>query len=382
MSHYNTSLVDGTPVSATLLGLAATLFHAGRGHAEQGRGLWCYLPKCETPDEVALYRDVLDAGRELIPHLSSVDIRGIVLIESLPAVFAMEQMLAALGPYAAGLNAARWDLKASILEYVMTDPDAVWPDRFDVDIKTTPFLTDIFRHLVAICARRGAVAIGGMATALPHKDPEVNRAAAASIAADKRWEAEQGFLRAWVAHTFHMDVASKPFLEAWSGGWDPARDVPAPGGPLRIETPDGVITREGTRRNVHTLIAYVDGWLGGRGARGIDTLAGRPGVHPALMEDLATARISVAQTAQRIRHGALCGDTGERHDEALVSAIADAELAELLAATRDPQARERLERAAALTRHWVGDYLELDFRSLGSRTREELLARSELAPAV
>jgi len=374
--------VDGRPVSATLLGLAATLFHAGRGHAEHGRGLWCYVPKCETPGEVELYRDVFDAGRELIPHLSAVNIRGIVLIESLPAVFAMEQMLAALGPYAAGLNAARWDLKASILEYVITDPNAVWPDRFDVDIKTTAFLTDIFRHLVAICARRGAVAIGGMATALPHKDPEVNQAAAAAIAADKRWEAEQGFLRAWVAHIFHMDVASKPFLEAWRGGWDAAREVPAPGGPVRIETPAGVITREGTRRNVRTLIEYLDGWLGGRGARGIDTLAGRPGIHPALMEDLATARISVAQTAQRIRHGAVCSDTDDRHDETLVSAIVDAELAELLDDASDPQAREQLERAAVLTRHWVADYLELDFRGLGSRTREELLARSELAPAV
>ena len=84
----------------------------------------------------------------------------------------------------------------------------------------------------------------------------------------------------------------------------------------------------------------------------------------------------------RIRHGAVCSDTDDRHDETLVSAIVDAELAELLDDASDPQAREQLERAAVLTRHWVADYLELDFRGLGSRTREELLARSELAPAV
>ena len=58
----------------------------------------------------------------------------------------MEEMLYALGPYAAGLNAARWDFKASLLEFVMNDPASVWPDRFGVDIKTTPFLT---QHLPA-----------------------------------------------------------------------------------------------------------------------------------------------------------------------------------------------------------------------------------------
>ena len=89
------------------------------------------------------------------------------------------------------LNAARWDLKASILEYIMNDPDLVWPDRFGVDIKTTDFMANIFRRLVAICLKRGAVPIGGMATALPSREEEVNTVAAASIRADKVWEAQQ-----------------------------------------------------------------------------------------------------------------------------------------------------------------------------------------------
>src|SRR5262249_56576750 len=122
------------------------------------------------------------------------------------------------GQYGAGLNAARWDLKASIFEFVMADAKAVWPDRFGVDIKTTPFLADIFRRLVAICLKRGAVPIGGMATALPSSDPEVNRAAAESIRADKVWEAEQGFIRAWVAHIFHMQTAAAPFKDAHAAG--------------------------------------------------------------------------------------------------------------------------------------------------------------------
>src|SRR5438046_8126823 len=113
-------------------------------------------------------------------------------------------MLHALGPYGAGLNAARWDLKASIFEFVMADPKSVWPDRFGVDIKTTPFLADIFRRLVAICLKRGAVPIGGMAPALPSSDAEDNRDAGESVHADEEWKAEQGIIRAWLAHISHI----------------------------------------------------------------------------------------------------------------------------------------------------------------------------------
>jgi len=72
----------------------------------------------------------------------------------------------------------------------MTDPTSVWPDRFGVDIKSTDFLANIFKRLVAVCLKRGAAPIGGMATALPSKHEAVNRAAAAAIRADKEWEAQ------------------------------------------------------------------------------------------------------------------------------------------------------------------------------------------------
>src|SRR5918996_1888147 len=217
--------VDGQPVNAALLGTALTLFHAGRAQAERGQGIYFYLPKLEFAPEARLYRDLFDVSRERLPWLRDAVIRAIVLVEALPCVYEMEEMLYALGPYAAGLNAARWDLKASIFEYVMADPGAVWPDRFGVDIKTTAFLSNIFRRLVAICVKRGAVPIGGMATALPNPDPEVNRVAGDAIRADKEWEAPQGFLRAWVAHIFHMKTAADPFTKHWAAGFKPTPDM-------------------------------------------------------------------------------------------------------------------------------------------------------------
>ena len=379
--------VDGEPVCAAILGTALTLFYAGRAQAERGQGIYFYLPKLEASEEARLYRDLFDVSRERLPFLRQAAIRAIVLVESLPCVYEMEEMLWALGPYAAGLNAARWDLKASIFEYVMHDKQSVWPDRFGVDIKTTPFLANIFRRLVAICLRRGAVPIGGMATALPNPDPEVNRVAAEAIRKDKEWEAQQGFIRAWVAHIFHMKTAADPFKHLLAGGWRPTPAMANPDNyPIRIEVPDGPVTLEGTRRNARMVIEYVEGWLNGRGAKGIDSLAGKPGVHPALMEDLATGRMSVAQIAQRIRHRARTTDgPAATHDQALVKRLLQEEVEDILRLARasvNPgdaraeaayrEAEIRYRKAVKIAMRWIANYLELDFRSLGSYTRADL----------
>ena len=114
------------------------------------------------------------------------------------------------------------------------------------------------------------------------------------------------------------------------------------------------------------------------GAKGIDSLAGKPGVHPALMEDLATGRMSVAQIAQRIRHAARDSQDGKTvHDFALVRRLLHEETDDILvllsATVKDEAGRAAL--AAAETRYrkavkiamrWIRNYTELDFRSLGS----------------
>ena len=377
--------VDGKPISATLLGMALTFAYGGKAQVERGEGLYFYLPKVEVVEEAALYRDFFDFSRERLGYPDDAVIRGIFLVESLPAVYIMEDLLYELGPYAAGLNAARWDLKASILEYIMNDPDLVWPDRFGVDIKTTDFIANIFRRLVAVCLKRGAVPIGGMATALPSRDNEVNEVAAASIRADKVWEAQQGFLRGWVAHIFHMKTASDPFKEYITADWHPSDDMTDPGNyPVSVEKPEGPITAEGSHRNARMIIEYVEGWLTGRGAKGIDSLEGKPGVHPALMEDLATGRISVAQMAQRIIHGAVAEDTEQAHDLALAKQIMQAELADILkhreaavpagdeaAHAAYHEQEERYRKAYKVSLRWIKNYTELNFRSLGTYTHDD-----------
>jgi malate synthase len=144
--------------------------------------------------------------------------------------------------------------------------------------------------------------------------------------------------------------------------------------PIRIEVPAGPVTLEGTRRNVRMVIEYLEGWLNGRGAKGIDSLAGKPGIHPALMEDLATGRMSVAQIAQRIRHRARTteGPPAE-HDEALVKRLLREELEDILQRAKPDAAGEaRYRKAVPIAMRWIRNYVDLDFRSLGTYTRADL----------
>ena len=218
-----------------------------------------------------------------------------------------------------------------------------------------------------------------MATALPSRDEEVNRAAAAAIRADKEWEARQGFLRGWVAHIFHMKTAAEPFKELRGSGWQPTPEMAVPENyPVEIQVPAGPITVEGTRRNARMLLEYLEGWLRGRGAKGIDSLAGKPGIHPALMEDLATARISVAQIAQRIRHHARDTETGQEHTpRSSRRCFRKSSRASCAGGGRRRRSgrcagAERYRKSFKIALRWIQNYTELNFRSLGSYTRADL----------
>lgn len=383
--------IDGIPIPAAILGTALTLFYAGRAQIGRGQGVYFYLPKMEAAEEATLWRDFFDFSSQYLNLPKNAVIRAIPLVESLPLAYQMEETLFSLGPYAAGLNAARWDFKASIFEFIMSDSKSVWPDRFGVDVKTTEFLSNIFRRLVAVCLKHGAVPIGGMATALPSRDTEVNTNATTTITADKEWEAKQGFLRAWVAHIFHMKTAAEPFKQLRNSGWEPTDYMKNPENyPVELQVPDGPITTAGTRRNARMVIEYLEGWLDGRGAKGIDSQAGQPGIHGPLMEDLATGRMSVAQIAQRIIHGAKDSATGEVTDFILVKTLLQEELDNILLLIKKDLSEgnefdsieDRYRKAYKIAMRWIKNYTEFNFRSLGSYSHTDLEEIASLKDAL
>ena len=365
-------LIDDKPISASILDTVLTLMHCGLEQQKKGDYIYFYIPKLETSKEAEFWKLFFDEAVKLIPNLNGNKIKAIMLVESLPFALDMENCLKSLGKYAAGLNAARWDLKASVIEFVMTNKNFIWPDRFDVTVASTPFMVSIFKHLVAVCLKHKGVPIGGMATALPSKDEEVNLMSAKSIESDKTWEANNGFIRAWVAHIYHMKTAAMPFKNLHNSGWVPTEEMKKPElyplNKINLK-PDGIITQEGTRRNVRTIIEYLEGWFNSRGAKGIDSLEGIKGKRPALMEDLATARISIGQTCQRILHNSIASDTNTAHDFNLVKNIFNSELSNILKIR--PEDSVNYKRASSLGIDWLESYLNLDFKPLANYERDK-----------
>ena len=289
--------------SASLVDAGLYLFHNARELVARGSGPYLYLPKIESHLEARLWdRTFSLAEREL--ELDHGTIRATVLIETLPAAFEMEEILYELRDHCAGLNAGRWDYIFSIIKtYRERGTAHMLPDRSQITM-TVPFMRAYTELLVSTCHRRGAQAIGGMSAFIPNRrDPEATERALAQVAADKRREAADGFDGSWVAHPGLVDVARAEF-DAVLG--DRPHQVDRRRDDVRVTAadlldtavPGGRITLAGVRANVTAALRYLESWLRGVGAAGIDNL----------MEDVATAEISRSQLWQWIRNGAVTAE--------------------------------------------------------------------------
>lgn len=288
-------IVNGEPVSASLLDFGLHFFHNAAALLKRGSGPYFYLPKLESHLEARLWNDVFTfAQNELgIPHGT---IRATVLIETLPAAFEMEEILFELKDHASGLNAGRWDYIFSFIKVFRKDKTRVLPDRAQVTM-TVPFMRAYAERLVAICHKRGAHAIGGMSAFIPNRrDEQVNEKAFANVLADKSREAGQGFDGTWVAHPDLVSVARQAFDPLFTERTDQKHVTPAIPADTAVlidpAVPDGNVTVDGIRNNIRVALLYIQAWLDGTGAVAIDNL----------MEDAATAEISRGQLWQWLQH--------------------------------------------------------------------------------
>lgn len=88
-------------------------------------------------------------------------IRATVLIETLPAVFHMDEILYQLRDHSVGLNCGRWDYIFSYIKTFRAHPDRLLPDRVQVGM-TQHFMTSYSNLLIRTCHRRDVHAMGGM----------------------------------------------------------------------------------------------------------------------------------------------------------------------------------------------------------------------------
>jgi malate synthase len=337
-------LVDGEPISASLFDAGLFLFHSAVEGTRRGRVPALYLPKLESHLEARLWNSVFVHVQERL-GLPVGTIRATVLIETILAAFEMDEILWELRDHASGLNAGRWDYLFSIIKTFRSSPTVPLdlPDRAQLTM-AVPFMRAYTRRLVAVCHRRGAHAIGGMAAFIPsRRDAAVNETAMAKVREDKERESSDGFDGTWVAHPDLVPLATSVFDTALGdrpnqlasqvrGRDDAERDVDSL---LDFRVPDGRRTEAGVRANVSVALAYLASWLGGNGAAAISNL----------MEDAATAEIARSQLwLWRTRGDAL--DDGRVVDESLYRRLRDEEIARL--SSSNAATPDRLADAATL----------------------------------
>ena len=361
---------DGRPLPGGLFDAACYVFLNARTLLEKGSGPYLYLPKLEGRHEAALWEEALALIEDRL-GLAPGTIKVTVLVETITAVFEMDEILHALRSRIVGLNCGRWDYIFSYIKRLRAHPDKVLPDREQVTM-TVPFLRAYSRLLIRTCHRRGAFAMGGMAAQIPIKDDEdANRAAIEKVRADKHREANDGHDGTWVAHPGLIPVAMDVFDAVLDGPnqLDRLRDDVEVSAADLLQPAEGTITEGGVRGNIEVAIRYLAAWLRGAGCVPIHHL----------MEDAATAEIARAQLWQWARHPAGRLEDGRDIDLALV----DEWRREALAVIRDEVGESRFEEeryaeAAELLAEVTADDDFVEFLTLPAY--ERLVARDD-APA-
>ncbi|MEO7239771.1 MAG: malate synthase A [Sphingomicrobium sp.] len=326
--------VEGRPIAGGLFDFGLYVWHNARPALSAGSGPYFYLPKLESADEAELWRDVFALTEQRL-RLERGTIKATVLIETIPAAFAMDEILYALKENIVGLNCGRWDYIFSYIKRLGRSADRLTPDRSAMTMDKA-FLAAYSLRLIATCHRRGAFAMGGMSAFIPVKgDEAANAAAMDKVRADKVREVTNGHDGTWVAHPALVRVAIEAF--AAMKGPNQLAKIPehVPGREAMLELHTGERTEDGARENIRVGVQYLAAWLGGKGAVPLYNM----------MEDAATAEICRAQLWQWLRFAAPLSN-GQRFTRELFDRLFDTEV-HLLADV------PHIEEAAALFRQMV-----------------------------
>jgi len=304
--------VDGLPMSGSLFDFGLYAFHNAQRLAARALGPFFYLPKLQSHKEAALWDEVM-AFAEVRLGLAIGAMKVTVLIETLPAVFEMHEILHALKGRIVGLNCGRWDYIFSYLKTFRAHRDHVLPERGQINM-TVPFLKNYSELLIQTCHRRGAFAMGGMAAQIPISgDAAANDAAMTRVRADKLREVTAGHDGTWVAHPGLIPLA----MEIFDAHMPTPNQLGVKRDDVHVERDQliapslGGITRAGVRNNIDVGVRYLAAWLDGLGCVPIHNL----------MEDAATAEISRAQLWQWLHHDELKLDDGTPLDFVLFDAL-------------------------------------------------------------
>jgi malate synthase len=114
----------GEAIPGSLFDFALYFFHNYKALLAKGSGPYFYLPKTQAWQEAAWWSDVFSFTEDRF-ELPRGTIKATLLIETLPAVFQMDEILHALRDHIVGLNCGRWDYIFSYIKTLKNHPDRV-----------------------------------------------------------------------------------------------------------------------------------------------------------------------------------------------------------------------------------------------------------------
>nr|WP_104399472.1 malate synthase A [Vibrio penaeicida] len=291
--------LNGEPIGGCLMDFALYCFHNLESRRANGEGVYYYIPKLESMEEAQWWDDVFSETEQYL-GVPTGTIKATILVETLPAVFQMDEILYAMRDHIVAMNCGRWDYIFSYIKTLKNHQDRILPDRHCVGMDK-PFLEAYSKQLIHTCHQRGALAMGGMSAFIPSKDPAEMEQVASKVIADKSREAQNGHDGTWVAHPALVDIALNVFNEHLKGATnqlDYMPDVSHISEAALLEPCEGPRNEEGVRKNIRIALYYMEAWTRGEGCVPIY----------GLMEDAATAEISRASIWQWIHHGITLDD--------------------------------------------------------------------------
>ena len=302
----------GASLGASIVDLA---LYVGANHARlrgEDRSVVLYLPKIQTAEEAALWRDMLDALERHL-GLPAGTIKVYVLVEQLEASFQLMEIRAALGPHFVGFNTGRWDYINSVSDAAAWDPSVVHPN---IDAITMTFgymrvYEDRVRRAVNTPDRDGRFALwqGGMEPNIPVGSEAGVKAGMARAVAGAEREQREGASGKWVAHWKMVHIV-RPVWEKAGEANQLGRAFP----PLTYERADADAllridpaprTIRGARDLISVALQY-----GNAFERGFQAAALKPADFFGdddvlyLMEDMATGEIRLSILWEWVHKGA------------------------------------------------------------------------------
>ncbi|RAJ94634.1 malate synthase [Aliidiomarina maris] len=331
---------QGKAIPGALMDFSLYLWHNHVARAERGTGVYFYLPKLQHSREAAWWSEVFTFSEDHL-GLARGTIRATVLIETLPAVFQMHEILHALRHHIVALNCGRWDYIFSYIKTLRAHAEYVLPDR-QVVTMDKPFLNAYSRLLIATCHRRKALAMGGMAAFIPSKDSADNEQILAKVKADKEREFANGHDGTWIAHPGLAPTVKAVYQQHLGDADNQLGQLREQDGEMTqadlLAPCSGERTEQGMRANIRVSLQYIAAWLSGKGCVPIY----------GLMEDAATAEISRTSIWQWITHAQKLAD-GRTVTRELFNQLLEEEVAVVRAEVGDSRWQaERFELAVKL----------------------------------